>query len=68
MSFHSVHYPVCQYCGDIFPDGDSDPKFAKDYAIRGGWQVVPVQWTFGGVEVWWDFYCPTHRRDEYEDD
>lgn len=64
MSFYTVNYPTCEYCGDIFPFGDTDPVVAKNKATAAGWQAWPTAWIFRGVEVAWDFYCPTHLKDD----
>jgi hypothetical protein len=66
VSFYIMHYPTCEFCGDVFPYGDTDPICAKMNAAGAGWQAWPTAWLYKGVEVQWDFYCPTHLRDTDE--
>lgn len=63
MSFYTMNYPVCKYCGDVFPLGDTNQENAKLNAVAAGWQAYPDAWIFNQV-IGWTFYCPTHLRDD----
>lgn len=71
MTWWTLNYPVCEYCGDVFDKGVSDKGGAVRLAIKYGWQALETQWIMSAhdgksIPVEWTFYCPTHLRDDDE--
>jgi len=65
MTFWTFHRAQCEVCGDVCEYGDTSRSGALISARQTGWQAIAREWIFDGVEVAWDFYCPTHKRDEW---
>ena len=61
--FDTYYRAVCETCRDVCEWGGNSHSPALVMARQMGWQGQAKQWLFGGVEVDWDFYCPTHRTD-----
>lgn len=63
MTFYTAYYAQCETCGDTCDYCGNSTTAALVIARQKGWQAVATNWIFDGVEVEWDFYCPTHRTD-----
>lgn len=63
MTFYTVYHAMCDVCDDVLDFGGVNKAAALVVARQMGWQGEATLWGWEGIELDWNFYCPTHRTD-----